>query len=221
MFCKNCGTQNADGVKFCRACGTPIDQVAPAAPVAAAPAAPVSAAPTPGYAPNPAYTPNPGYAPDPGYNPHARYAPRPATPMPEFLKKVPGIALIVAIVSLLLPWFGYGVRSYTTYISLTQIVATFEAWSKGFGSVMMYLFGLICLAAPFVCMRLDKKKIPFGKFIGIGVAVLALITMFLAKDWVKEVYGWESLKTHMGFYFYMIAMLTYGGVGLFNDYNKN
>ncbi len=31
MFCKNCGTQNNDGVKFCRTCGAPMEQ-APAKP---------------------------------------------------------------------------------------------------------------------------------------------------------------------------------------------
>ena len=66
MFCRNCGTQNADGVKFCRACGTPMDQAA------SVNAAPVNAAPV-----------NP--APNPGYNPNVRYTPRPATPMPEIL----------------------------------------------------------------------------------------------------------------------------------------
>ena len=213
MFCKNCGTQNADGVKFCRACGAPMEQVAPAAPVAAAP---VNAAPNPGYAANAGYTPNPGYAPNPGYNPNARYAPRPATPMPEFLKKVPGIALIVAIVSLLLPWFGVGYFGSNTYFSLPYLVVTFTDWTKNFGAVMMYLFGMICIAAPFVCMRLDKKKIPYGKFIGIGAAVVALITMFLVKDYLDV----SSLKTHVGFYFYMIAMLAYGIVGILNDYNK-
>ncbi len=31
MICKNCGTQNNDGVKFCRTCGAPMEQ-APAQP---------------------------------------------------------------------------------------------------------------------------------------------------------------------------------------------
>lgn len=203
MFCRNCGTQNADGVKFCRACGTPMDQ---AAPVNAAPvnAAPVNAAP------------NPGYVPNPGYNPNVRYAPRPATPMPEILKQVPGIALIVAIASLLLPWFGVGYFGSNSYFSLPYLVVNFADWTKNFGAVMMYLFGIICIAAPFVCMRLDKKKMPFGKFIGIGAAVIALITMFLVKDYLDV----SSLKTHVGFYFYMIAMVAYGVVGILNDNNK-
>lgn len=201
MFCRNCGTQNADGVKFCRACGTPMDQAAPAAPMNAAP---VNPAPTPGYAPNP------------GYNPNVRYAPRPATPMPEILKQIPGIALIVAIASLLLPWFGVGYFGSNTYFSLPYLVVNFSDWTKNFGAVMMYLFGLICIAAPFVCMRLDKKKMPFGKFVGIGAAVVALITMFLVKDYLDV----SSLKTHVGFYFYMIAMVAYGVVGILNDNNK-
>lgn len=201
MFCNNCGTQNADGVKFCCACGTPIGQVAPAAPVNAAPA---NAAP------------NPGYVPNPGYNPEVRYAPRPAMPMPEILKKVPGIALIVAIASLLLPWFGVGYYGNNTYFSLPYIVIDFDGWTQNFGAVMMYLFGLVCIAAPFVCMRLDKKKIPYGKFVGIGAAVVALITMFLVKDYLDV----SSLKTNVGFYFYMLAMAAYGVVGILNENNK-
>ena len=201
MFCRNCGTQNADGVKFCRACGTPMDQAA------SVNAAPVNAAPA-------------NAAPNPGYNPNVRYAPRPATPMPDILKKVPGIALIVAIVTLLLPWFGYRESFYygnsvTSYFSLSYLVITLSNWTKNFGAVMMYLFGILCIAAPFVCMRLDKKKIPYGKFVGIAAAVLALITMFLVKDYLTG-----SFKTHIGFYFYMIAMLAYGTVGILNDNNK-
>ena len=44
MFCKNCGTENVDGAKFCRACGAPQEQAAPAA--------------NQGYAPNQGYVPN-------------------------------------------------------------------------------------------------------------------------------------------------------------------
>lgn len=58
MFCTKCGTQNADGVRFCTACGTPVATAgapeAPAAtqqpPVAAPPAAPE---PAPQAAPPP------------------------------------------------------------------------------------------------------------------------------------------------------------------------
>lgn len=65
MFCKNCGKQLADGVKFCANCGTSIDganaPVAPAAPTAqAAPATPVApvtpTAPAQPYVPNPLIT---------------------------------------------------------------------------------------------------------------------------------------------------------------------
>lgn len=209
MFCRNCGTQNDDGAKFCYACGTPMDQEAPVN------AAPVNAAPV-NAAPNPGYVPNPGYAPNPGYNPNMRYAPRPAMPMPDILKKVPGIALIVAIATLLLPWFGFGYYGNNTYYTLPYIVTNFADWTKNFGAVMMYLFCLVCIAAPFVCMRLDKKKMPFGKFVGIGAAVVALITMFLVKDYLDV----SSLKTHIGFYFYMIAMAAYGVVGILNENNK-
>ena len=56
MFCSNCGTENKDGSKFCKACGskldtivTPVENVAPAevTPVEAAPVevAPVEVAP--------------------------------------------------------------------------------------------------------------------------------------------------------------------------------
>lgn len=34
MFCSKCGTQNADGVKFCCACGNPLTEQAPVTPPA-------------------------------------------------------------------------------------------------------------------------------------------------------------------------------------------
>ena len=194
MFCRNCGTQNADGVKFCRACGNPMDQAENAAPVNAAPA--------------------PGYAPNPGYNPNVRYAPRPArAPLPPIMKKIPGIAIIVAIVCALLPWFGIKYYGEADYFSLFYLFANFSEWTQNFGAVMMYVFTIACIAAPFVCMYFNSKKLPWGKFVAIGAALLAFILMFL----VKEYLGVSSLKTHIGFYFYMIAMLGSGVVDFVNE----
>ena len=55
MFCRNCGFNNADGVRFCAKCGNTLE-AAPAAP--AAPTAPNYGAPTYGAAPagTPAYS---------------------------------------------------------------------------------------------------------------------------------------------------------------------
>jgi uncharacterized RDD family membrane protein YckC len=50
MFCTRCGTVNLDAAKFCKGCGSPIDQ-AGASQAAAVAAAPSYAPPTPAYAP--------------------------------------------------------------------------------------------------------------------------------------------------------------------------
>ena len=81
MICTKCGTQNADGAKFCSSCGSPLE--APAAPTAGPVQAPPPAPPVGAYTPPPA-----GQAPPMAPPPTA--APGMAAPPPPMA--APGMA---------------------------------------------------------------------------------------------------------------------------------
>jgi len=103
MFCKNCGTNNAEGVRFCAKCGSPMT----AAPTEfSAPAAPSYPTQAPNYA---AQTPNygaqtPNYGAAPSYTaPTYGAAPggsKKSNPMGAVLAAVAAIVVIILLISL-------------------------------------------------------------------------------------------------------------------------
>ncbi|MBR4626652.1 MAG: zinc-ribbon domain-containing protein [Ruminococcus sp.] len=141
MYCKNCGSENKEGAKFCNKCGAPLSQ--PAQPSAPAPnyGAP-QAAPQPNYgapqtAPQPNYgapqtPPQPNYgtpqsAPQPNYGaPQNIYgAPQNYAPVmgggygggSNILAKfnlfhwIAMVLLLLTLIGMFTPWFGYKVKA--------------------------------------------------------------------------------------------------------------
>ena len=122
LICPRCGTQNADGVRFCSNCAQSLEGVAPMGAAGAAsqqpPATPPPAAPPPSAPPPPApppppaapppYTPPPAGAYPPGAPPPgAYYAPAAAAPAPG--KRLPMMLIIGGVVLALLLVAGVGV----------------------------------------------------------------------------------------------------------------
>ncbi len=89
MFCSNCGTNNADGVKFCSNCGNPMPTPKPVEETVVA-SEPTPVAPAEPVAPAPVYAPVEPVAP----------APAPA-PAPEKPKKKNNNIIIIAIVAVI------------------------------------------------------------------------------------------------------------------------
>ncbi len=150
MYCKNCGSQNTDGVKFCRVCGAPMEQTA-------APAAPVNS-----YAPNPAYKPA---------NPAAGKADSSKT-----FVLISIIASAIALISIFMDWVGNKWLSLSLWDYIdTQLDLIDYLTTDGY---LILIAGFLCVAmaiASVVMHALKKPKAKIISFLGLGAAILWMI----------------------------------------------
>ncbi len=206
MFCKNCGTENVDGAKFCRACGAPQEQAAPAA--------------NTGYNAKSGYAPNAGYTPNQGYTPNRAPVRRNAAPaQTNIMGLIPAIAGGVALICMFLPWYVISVFGYSDSLSLFEAAFDFGSWEGGFYYVLLTVLSLGCIAAAAFSVVACLKKIPVGKFVAIGGAVAALLTLFVWKGCAGAAMAQlaEYAKAGVAFYLYIAAMVASGVVSFLNE----
>ena len=206
MFCKNCGTENVDGAKFCRACGAPQEQTAPAA--------------NTGYNAQSGYAPNAGYTPNQGYVPNRAPVRKNNTPgQTDIMKLIPAIAGAVALICMFLPWYVISVFGYSDSLSLFEAAFDFGSWEGGFYYVLLTVLSIGCIAAAGFSVVACLKKIPVGKFVAIAGAVMALLTLFVWKGAAGAAMSELSkyAKAGVAFYLYIVAMVASGVVGFLNE----
>lgn len=206
MFCKNCGTENVDGAKFCRACGAPQEQAAPAA--------------NQGYAPNQGYTPNQGYAPSQGYVPNRAPVRKNSAPaQTDILKLIPTIAGVVALICMFLPWYVISIWGQSESATLIGTAFDFESWDIGFSAILLSLLSIGCIAAAAFSVVACVKKMPVGKIVAAAGAVMALLTLFVWKSCVDALASGfsEYAKVGFAFYLYIIAMVASAVVSFLNE----
>lgn len=212
MFCKNCGTENVDGAKFCRACGAPQEQ--------AAPAANQSYTPNQGYAPNQSYARSQGYAPNQGYVPNrAPVRKNTASGQNDIMKLVPAICGAVALICMFLPWYVISIWGQSESATLLGTAFDFESWDVGFSAILLSLLSIGCIVAAGFSIFASLKKLPYAKIVAFAGAVVALLTMFAWNsccDSIMEGLS-EYAKVGFAFYLYIIAMVGSGVVSIINE----
>ena len=121
MYCKNCGTQNADGACFCKKCGTAITRPSEPPPVLNN-----NAAPPPNIPPDNYYVP-----PWNSYPAPPQYG-QPYAPYPAGRKKIQGmipaaaaaIMLIIVIITFWLPWYKTEMSTISANLNSNMNVET-------------------------------------------------------------------------------------------------
>ena len=194
MFCKNCGTENVDGAKFCRACGAPQEQAAPAA--------------NQGYAPNQGYVPN-----------RAPVRKNNAAGKTDIMKLIPTIAGVVALICMFLPWYVISVWGVSESATLIGMAFDFDSWEVGFSGVLLSLLSLGCIACAVFTVFASTKKLPVGKIVAAVGAVLAIFTLFASDALLDAMMKGMSEYGSAGFafYLYIVAMAAAAVVGFLNE----
>lgn len=197
MFCKNCGTQLADGTKFCPNCGSSTD---PNAPVVAAPAAAPQAAPAP--APKLPKIKLPKII-------GAAHTDKYSMPIWKILYLAAAGATLISMIFFFLPTLGTSFKwgDETLTFTLTELMEggmELEGW--GNLTWLGYVIAMIIPALPFI--PLLKFKFQPSKLLAIRIVTIWSLSWMI----IGFIYNWVNLAdTGMT----MFASPTVSIVGIF------
>lgn len=172
MVCPKCGVTNRSGARFCKKCGTVLEQVAPSPPPRAAPP-PMPAAPP--VAPPPVVSPPPPVPAAPPVVPPVPRPPATDAASPGGAGRVIGgvglfggyiLAIVGALVALgafFLPWFPVGEKMLTGFDTVLQIFGEEEnQWFLAWSLVPLGMLGVLLLGLVGLAMGLFRRRLSAG-----------------------------------------------------------